>query len=63
METTTFDNDITILYVTAASFPEGIMNAHNHLHTLVPFYKNRKYFGISRPEHGGITYKAAAEEL
>lgn len=63
METTTFDKDIKIFYITAASFPEGIMDAHKNLHALVPVTKNRKYFGISRPEHGVIRYKAAAEEL
>jgi hypothetical protein len=64
METITLDEDITVLYVTAKSFPDGIMAAHEALHELVPFSKDRKYFGISRPENGGdIVYRAAAEEI
>ena len=47
----------------AKSFPEGILEAHQTLHALVPYSQNRKYFGISRPENGNIVYKAAAEEL
>ncbi|MEO6720850.1 MAG: hypothetical protein ABIN67_10795 [Ferruginibacter sp.] len=63
METLTLENDITIFYITASSFPAGIMEAHQKLHTLVPFSTTRKYYGISRPENGVIVYKAAAEEL
>lgn len=63
METTIFENDIKVFYVAAKSFPEGIMDAHNTLHSLVPFSSERKYFGLSRPENGPIEYKAAAEEL
>lgn len=64
METITLDHDIKVLIVKAVSFPEGIMAAHQKLHSLIPFSIERKYFGISRPENGGpIVYKAAAEEL
>jgi predicted transcriptional regulator YdeE len=64
METTKLDNDITIMYVTAASFPDGVMAAHQKLHSLIPFSTERKYFGLSRPEGGGgIVYKATAEVL
>lgn len=65
MEIITLDKDIPVLYVTAKSFPAGIMEAHEKLHALVPFSNKRKYFGISRPEkeNGSIIYKAAAEEL
>jgi hypothetical protein len=64
METITLDKDIRVFYVTAKSFPDGIMEAHKALHSLVPFSKERKYFGISRPENGGkIVYKAATEEI
>lgn len=62
METIIMDKDINILYIEAESFPEGIVDAHKKLHALIPFIKDRKYFGISRPEKGIITYKAAAEE-
>ncbi|HTE12666.1 MAG TPA: hypothetical protein VK645_16915 [Chitinophagaceae bacterium] len=63
METITLPNDIKVFYVTATSFPAGIMDAHEKLHDLVPFSTDRKYFGISRPENGVIIYKAAAEEI
>lgn len=63
METISIDNDIHVFYVPATSFPDGILAAHQQLHSLVPFSTSRRYFGISRPEDGEIRYKAAAEEL
>lgn len=64
MEKTKFDKDIKVFYVNAKSFPEGIQEAHQKLHSLITFSKDRKYFGVSRPEQGGgIVYRAAAEEL
>jgi hypothetical protein len=51
--------DISVLYVTATSFPDGVMAAWEKLHSLTPRPKTRKYFGISRPDHGTIVYKAA----
>ena len=63
METIAIDKDIKVFYVTATSFPDGIMEAHQKLHSRVPFSTNRRYFGISRPENGVIVYKAAAEEI
>lgn len=64
METIKLENDITVMYVTAASFPDGVMAAHQKLHSLIPFSTDRKYFGLSRPEGGGrIVYKAGAELL
>jgi predicted transcriptional regulator YdeE len=65
METLTFDKDITVFYVTASSFPEGVMAAHQKLHSLIPFSTTRKYFGLSRPESSDnkIIYRAAAEQL
>ena len=63
METINFDKDIKVLYVDAASFPDGIKAAHEKLHSIVSFSTNRKYLGLSRPENGVIKYKAAAEEI
>src|SRR5260370_15030098 len=63
METITIENDIKVFYVTAKSFPDGIMDANEKLHSLVPFTPGRKYFGISRPENGIIVYKAAVAEV
>ncbi len=64
MEKTRFDKDIKVFYVNAKSFPEGIQESHQKLHSLITYSKDRKYFGVSRPEQGGgIVYRAAAEEL
>jgi len=64
METIKLENGITVMYVTAESFPNGVLAAHQKLHSLIPFSTERKYFGLSRPEgDGGIVYKAAAEVL
>lgn len=63
METIHLEQDIRVLYVTAASFPQGIYDAHQRLHQLVPFSEERRYFGISRPENRTVIYRAAAEEL
>lgn len=63
METITIDQDIKVFYVTATSFPDGVMAAHQELHSRVPFSTDRRYFGISRPENGIIVYRAAAEEI
>lgn len=63
METISIDNDIKVFYVTAKSFPEGALEAHQKLHGIVPFSIDRNYFGISRPENNGpIVYRAATEE-
>lgn len=60
----TFNNDIQVMYVKADSFPNGVLAAHQKLHSNIPFSTDRKYFGISRPENGaGIQYKAGAEVL
>lgn len=62
MEKYHLDDDIDVMCVTAESFPEGVMKAHQTLHSKVPADGGRRYFGISRPEGGGkIVYKAAAE--
>ena len=64
METYELENDIEVFCVTAKSFPDGVLEAHQALHALVPFSSERKYFGISYPnKEGNIIYKAAANEL
>jgi len=63
MEIYHFQKDIKLLCVTAASFPDGILAAHQKLHSLLPTAKGRNFFGISRPNNkGAIIYKAAVEE-
>ena len=64
MEITSLDKDILVHCVTATSFPDGVQQAHQALHALIPFDVKRKYFGLSWPDKDGkIIYKAAAEEL
>lgn len=63
IEIINIDKDIKVFCKLAKSFPDGILEAHEKLHSLFPFTVERKYFGISRPENGVIVYKAAAEEL
>lgn len=65
MEKYHLPENITAMYITASSFPEGVLAAHQKLHSLVPMSESpeRKYFGISFPIDGTIVYKAAAEEL
>ena len=56
-------DDLTLLCERAASFPDGILEAHQKLHARIPFSEERAYFGVSRPENGSIVYRAAAQEL
>jgi len=63
MEKYILSNNINVFCVSAKSFPNGILEAHQTLHLLVPFKKERRYFGISRPYKDTIVYKAAAEEM
>jgi len=62
MEEMLLEKDIPVFCVTAKSFPGGVLEAHEKLHSLVPLSPERSYFGLSRPEKGVILYKAAAEE-
>ena len=61
METITIENDIKVFFVTAESFPEGIMEAFNKLNEIIPLSSVKRIFGLSRIENGIIVYKAAAE--
>ncbi len=64
MDIIIIDKDITVMYVTADSFPNGVLTAHQQLHSIIPFSVERKYYGISRPEDNGeIVYRAAAEVI
>jgi hypothetical protein len=62
MEKHIIKNDIKVFYITATSFPDGIKEAYEKLHSLLPTTSGRKFYGISRPEGSKITYKAAVEE-
>lgn len=63
METIVVDKDVTVMCITAKSFPDGVLQAHQKLHALVPPGNNRRYYGLSRPEKTVIIYHAAAEQL
>ena len=41
-QTTTLEKDIKVFYVTATSFPQGIGEAAQKLHSLFPFSAERK---------------------
>jgi hypothetical protein len=61
-EITNLEQDITAICVTAESFPEGVLAAHQKLHALVTYSPDRKYFGISYPVGPNqILYQAATE--
>lgn len=49
----------TVYCNAAASFPDGVLKAHQMLHQIYPTEAGRQYFGISWPENGHIQYKAA----
>ena len=63
MKTISIAEDIKVMYVTATSFPEGIMEAHEKIHSIVAVKSGRRFFGISRPENKTIVYRAAVEVL
>ena len=63
METITIDSDVKVFYIIATSFPAGIMDAHKRIYELTAANPDRKYYGLSRGNHGEILYMAAAEEL
>ena len=64
MEEYILNKDIKVMYITAQSFPDGVLAAHQKLHALFPMDEKRMYFGISRPnETREIIYKAAVEEI
>lgn len=65
METYFLDQDQTLFYVAATSFPDGIKAAYQALDkVLADSAPSRIYWGISFPnEKGEIIYKAAVAEL
>jgi predicted transcriptional regulator YdeE len=63
MELFELERDIRIRCVTATSFPEGVLAAHQQLHAIFNHSDNRQFFGISRPENGAIVYRAGVETL
>lgn len=63
MEKFVLGKDIPVMYVTADSFPDGIMGAHHTMHSIVPD-RGRSFYGISFPnKKGEIVYKAGVEQF
>lgn len=64
MEYFNLQTDSTVFCVTATSFPDGVLKAHQDLYSFVTYDSNRMYFGVSyRNQNGIITYKAVATKL
>jgi hypothetical protein len=64
MEKYGIEKDITVVCVTAVSFPNGVEEAHRKLHSMLSSDKERTFYGISHSDgKGGIIYKAAAEQF
>ena len=57
------EKDIKVFYIQAKSFPDGVLEAFQKMHSLIEFPPQRRNFGISQPENGQIVYKVASEEL
>ena len=58
------EHSVHLICIKASSFPDGVAAAHEQLHKVVPFSKDRRNFSVSCPNKTGeIIYKAGAEEL
>ncbi len=56
------EKDIQVVCVQAESFPEGVMAAHQKLHSIISHDVDRRYFSVSfGSADGTIIYKAGAE--
>jgi predicted transcriptional regulator YdeE len=63
MHTIQIANNINVFCVKATSFPAGIMEAFEKLHSLNPTANDQPFYGISYfDENGNIVYKAATAE-
>jgi hypothetical protein len=63
METYNIEQDISVFYVQAETFPQGVGAAWQKLHSLFPPGSIGRFYGISYGGPGGtIIYRAAAAE-
>lgn len=63
MDTYMVDEDLTVFYVEADSFPEGVSTAFHTLMEKLPYTEGRTFFGISHPDKTGrIIYRAGVRE-
>ena len=64
MEAYILSENIEVVFLKAAKFPNDVPATYEKLKALLPDQPNRRYFGISHPDQSGeIQYKAAAEIL
>lgn len=64
MQNLVIEKDKRVIFCQAGSFPDGIMDAFQKLHSKIPGAFERTTYGISRPEGSmdHIIYKAAIDE-
>ena len=62
MEVYQLEKDVKTFYVEATSFPDGVKQAWDSLHSMLPSTKARSFYGISHGGKDGIVYKAAVEQ-
>ena len=61
MEYFNLQTDSNAFCITANTFPDGVLEAHQELHSIVGYNSNRIYLGVSyRNTNGCIIYKAVA---
>jgi hypothetical protein len=64
MEDFIMEKNIRVICKKATIFPEGVLQAHQALQSILSNSEKRKFFGISYPgKDGSIIYRAAAEEI
>lgn len=64
MQTFRIEKDVPLFGVQAGSFPDGVGQAWQDLHKLLPATNGRRFFGISHgTKDGGIVYTACVEEV
>jgi predicted transcriptional regulator YdeE len=64
MEDYFFENDIVLAFKMADKFPDGVQEAFETLHEVIPFSTNRKFLSISWMNTANeIVYLAGAEIL
>ena len=63
MEQIKIEKNIQVFCIQAESFPDGVMEAFQTMHSFIEFPPKRRNFGISRLENSKFIYKVASEEL
>ncbi|MFN8674634.1 MAG: transcriptional regulator [Candidatus Sericytochromatia bacterium] len=64
IEKTILENEINVIYIEAESFPDGVLDSFQKLHSTVPNVEKRSHYGVSFPDkNGNIIYKACTTEL